>query len=74
VALVALDNLFPPGDDRPHAQVLADYGDTYLANFSAPADPADPADAPDDIPEVKPRVAMVASTLPLSTRSASARS
>jgi hypothetical protein len=32
-ALVALDNLFPEGDDRPYAQVLADYGDGYLANF-----------------------------------------
>jgi hypothetical protein len=37
VALAALDNLFPEGDDRPHAQVLADYGDAYLSNFSAPA-------------------------------------
>jgi hypothetical protein len=37
VALAALDNLFPEVDDRPHAQVLADYGDAYLANFSAPA-------------------------------------
>jgi len=53
VALVALDNLFPAGDNRPHAQVLADYGDNYLANFS---DPADPAEAPDDIPEVKSEV------------------
>ena len=53
LALVALDNLFPQGDDRPHAQVLADYGNDYLANFSAPAD----ADAPDDTTEVKPRVA-----------------
>ncbi|MBW8832418.1 MAG: hypothetical protein JF606_24060, partial [Burkholderiales bacterium] len=34
MALVALDNLFPPGDDRSHVQVLADYGETYLANFN----------------------------------------
>ncbi|MDR7149975.1 hypothetical protein J2W49_001930 [Hydrogenophaga palleronii] len=55
VALVALDNLFPAGDDRPHAQVLADYGDAYLANFSKPA-PAPESDL-DDTYEVKPRVA-----------------
>lgn len=53
VALVALDNLFPEGDDRPRAQVLADYGDAYLANFSKPA----PAPDSDDTLDVKPRVA-----------------
>jgi len=51
MALVALDNLFLPGDDRPHAQVLADYGPGYLINFSPAADASD-----DDSAEVKPGV------------------
>jgi hypothetical protein len=51
VALVALDNLFPPNDDRPHAQVLADYGPGYLVNFAAAAG------ASDESVDVKPRVA-----------------
>lgn len=41
VALVALDKLFPEGDDRSQAQVLADYGDAYLVNFSAPSQSRD---------------------------------
>ncbi|HET9641840.1 MAG TPA: hypothetical protein VFP68_00420 [Burkholderiaceae bacterium] len=48
MALVALDNLFPQGDDRSHAQVLTDYGPGYLVNFSTAAD------VPDETEEVKP--------------------
>jgi hypothetical protein len=38
-ALVALDNLFPEGDDKSEVQVFADYGTAYLNNFrqAAPA-------------------------------------
>jgi hypothetical protein len=48
VALVALDNLFK--GDEPEAQVLVDYGETFLAQFRQPE--ADHAEQP-DVPEVK---------------------
>jgi len=60
LALVALDNLFPEGDDRPHVQVLADYGPGYLTNFSATAE------VPEENEEVKPEVAFPAIAGPIS--------